>query len=67
MADSPTTGDVLITTEGGRHLLSIVPYPHRLALSNYDVALAIARKWAEANRVHVWRAIDQTVTKLPLD
>lgn len=67
MADAPSTGDVLITTEGGRHLLSIVPYPHRLTLSDYDTALSIARKWAEANRVGIWRAVDRTVTKLPLD
>jgi hypothetical protein len=67
MADAPSTGDVLITTEWGRHLLSIVPYPHRLTLSDYELALSIAKKWAETNRVHVWRAVDGTVTKLPLD
>lgn len=67
MADAPSTGDVLITTEGGRHLLSIVPYPHRLTLSDFALALQIARKWAEANRVQVWRASDGTVMKLPLD
>jgi hypothetical protein len=67
MAEAPSTGDVLITTEGGRHLLSIVPYPHRLTLSDYSLALQIARKWAETNQVHVWRAVDETVTKLPLD
>lgn len=67
MADTPSTGDVLITTEGGRHLLSVVPYPHRLTLSDYDLALKIATKWAEANQVHIWRAIDGTVTRLPRD
>lgn len=67
MADSPSTGDVLITTEGSRHLLSVVPYPHRLALSDYNLALNIAKKWAENNDVHVWRAIDGAVTKLRLD
>ena len=64
MADSPAAGDVLITTEAGRHLLSVVPYPHRLTLSNYDLALDIARRWAETHAVHIWRAMDGTVTKL---
>ena len=42
MADSPANGDVLITTEGGRHLLSVVPHPHRLSLAEYAAALQIA-------------------------
>ena len=66
-ADSPSNGDVLITTEGGRHLLSVVPHPHRLSLSEYAVALQIARRWADANKVAVWRANDGVVTKLPRD
>lgn len=67
MADSPLNGDVLITTEGGRHLLSIVPYPHRLSMGEYSLAFQIAKKWAEANNVNIWRAADGAVTKLPLD
>ena len=53
MVDVPATGDVLITTEGRRHLLSVVPYPHRLTLGDYDLALDIARRWAETNAVEV--------------
>jgi len=64
MVDAPATGDVLITTEGGRHLLSVVPYPHRLTLSDYDLALDIARRWAETNAVEIWRAQDGSVIKL---
>ena len=64
MSDSPSNGDVLITTEGGRHLLSVVPHPHQLSLSEYTVALQIARRWAVANKVAIWRAIDGVVTKL---
>jgi hypothetical protein len=66
-ADSPANGDVLITTEGGRHFLSIIPHPHRLSLSEYAVALQIAQKWATANGVSVWQTADGTVTRLPRD
>ena len=67
MVDSPSDGDVLITTEGGRHLLSVVPHPHRLSLSEYAVALQIARRWAKANNVAVWRTAEGVVTKLTHD
>ncbi len=67
MADSPSNGDVLITTEGGRHLLSVVPHPHRLSLSEYTVALQIARRWAQANKVEIWRTTEGVFTKLPRD
>jgi hypothetical protein len=63
--EGPSHGDVLITTEGGRHLLSIVPHPHRLSLSEFSTALEIARKLADANRARVWRATDGVLTKLP--
>ncbi len=67
MAETPADGDVLITSEGGRHLLSVVPHPHRLSLSEYTLALQIARRWAEANKVAVWRTDEGVFTKLPLD
>lgn len=67
MTGAPSDGDVLITTEGGRHLLSVVPHPHRLSLSEYAVALQIARRWAETNKVAVWRTDGGEVTKLPRD
>ena len=67
MADSPADGDVLITTEGGRHLLSVVPHPHRLAMNEYSLAFQIARKWAAINNVNVWRKIDGVITKLQPD
>ena len=66
-ADSPSHGDVLITTERGRHLLSVVPHPHRLSLSEYALALQIARRWAEANNVAVWSTNDGVFTKLSRD
>jgi hypothetical protein len=67
MDDTPSDGDVLITTEGSRHLLSVVPHPHRLSLSDYAAALQIARRWAAANNVAIWRTSDGAVTKLQTD
>ena len=67
MADTPANGDVLITTEGGRHLLSVVPHPHRLSLSEYAVALQIARRWAQTNKAAIWRTSDDVFTKVPRD
>jgi hypothetical protein len=62
--DVPANGDVLITTEGGRHSLSIVPNPHRLTLSDYALALHIARRWAEANHVGAWHTSGGELTRL---
>jgi hypothetical protein len=67
MGDRPSNGDVLITTEAGRHFLSIVPHPHRLSLGEYAIALQIAKRWADANRVSVWRTASGETTKLPHD
>jgi hypothetical protein len=67
MADSPTNGDVLITSEGGRHLLSVVPHPHRLALSEYPIALDMAKRWAAANNARVWRRADGIIEKIRFD
>ena len=67
MLDSPSDGDVLITTEGDRHLLSVVPHPHRLSLSEYAIALQIAKRWAKANNAVVWRTADGVVTRLAPD
>lgn len=66
-ADAPSNGDVLITTEGGRHFLSVIPHPHRLSLSEYTLALQIAKRWAAANDVAVWRTSEGVLTKLPRD
>ena len=65
MPDGPSNGDVLITKEGGRYLLSIIPHPHKLTLANLTPALEIALKWAEANKVRVWQTVDGVTSKLP--
>lgn len=67
MVDSPSDGDVLITTEGDHHLLSVVPHPHRLSLSEYAVALQIARRWAKSNNAAVWRTAEGVVAKVSPD
>ena len=65
--DRPSHGDVLITTEAGRHFLRVVPHPNRLSLGEYSIALQIARRWADANHVSVWRTTSGEFTKLPRD
>lgn len=67
MADSPLNGDVLITTERGRHLLRIVPHPHRLTVGEFGLAIQIAKKWAKINKVDVWRTDDGVATRVHLD
>ena len=67
MSESPSHGDVLITTEGGRYLLSVVPHPHRLSLSELHIALQIAKRWALANDAAVWRSAEGIFTKVPTD
>ena len=67
MVDTPSDGDVLITTEGGRHFLSVVPHPHRISLGEYAVALQIARRWAKSNNVAVWRTAEGVVTRVTQD
>lgn len=67
MVDDPSPGDVVITSESGRHFLSISPHPHRLSLAEYGRALQIAKKWADTNDVSIWRRADGELTKLPRD
>ena len=67
MVDSPPDGDVLITTKGGRHLLSVVPHPPRLSFSEYAIALQLAKRWAKTHDAAVWRTTDGVVTKLAQD
>jgi hypothetical protein len=64
-SDRPSNGDVLITKEGGRYLLSIVPHPHKLMLGALSPAVAIAMRWAAANNVTAWQTIDGVTSSLP--
>ena len=65
--DVPSNGDVLITTKGGDHFLSVVPYPHRLSFSRLPQAIEVAARWAKANNANVWRDANGEVVRLSLD
>jgi hypothetical protein len=67
MFETPAQGDVLITSENGRHLLSVVPHPHRLALGDLATAMQIAKQWAHANNARVWRSTGGELSKVVLD
>ncbi len=62
--EEPSNGDVLITSEGGVHFLSVVPHPHRLSFKDLDRAVAIAVQWADANKANVWRKADGRTFRL---
>jgi hypothetical protein len=64
VADRPVDGDVLITSTAGSHLVSVVPYPHRLSFGNLTHAVQLARKWASTNGVMIWHAEDGHVAPL---
>jgi hypothetical protein len=63
----PANGDVLITSENGVHLLSVVPHPHRLSFKDLSRAVTIAVQWANANDAQVWRKADGRTSRLPAD
>jgi hypothetical protein len=65
--DVPSHGDVLITTKGGDHYLSIIPYPHRMSFSQLPKAIEMAARWAKANHANVWRDANGEVVRLQLD
>ena len=63
--ERPSDGDVLITSESGVHLLSVVPHPHRLSFKDLSRAITIAVQWANANKAEVWRKADGKTLRLP--
>jgi len=60
----PMPGDVLITSVGSRHLISIVPHPHRLSFKDLAAAKAIAVKWSEATGCDLWHETEGVVQRL---
>jgi hypothetical protein len=62
--ERPSNGDVLITSDAGIHLLSVVPHPHRLSFKDLPRAVAIAVQWARANNADVWRQADGKTFRL---
>lgn len=63
----PSPGDVLVTTEAGVHLVSVVPHPHRLSFKKLSEAIGIARKWADANRGEVWHRVNGKTLTVQMD
>jgi hypothetical protein len=63
----PSNGDVLITTKGGDHFLSVIPYPHRLSFSQLTQAIEVAARWAKANKATVWRDANGEIVRLRVD
>ena len=61
----PSSGDVLITTTSGNHLLSVVPQPHRLSFEDLSRAMEVAAQWAKANGSDVWRVVGNEIVKVP--
>ena len=62
--DEPSDGDVLVTTEGGVHFLSVVPQENRLRFTQLSRAIALALNWAHANGSEVWRKTDGRTFRL---
>ena len=63
-ADGPSHGDILITTEDGVHLLSVVPHEHRLSFRHLPHAINVALNWAHDNGIEVWRKTDGRTFRL---
>src|ERR1051325_10601245 len=59
----PMPGDVLSTSVGSRHLISIVPHPHRLSFKDLAAAKAIAVKWSEATGEDFWHETEGGVQR----
>jgi hypothetical protein len=51
----PSAGDVLVKSDKGTHVVSVVLNPHQLSFSELSDALNIAAKWANDNGSRVWR------------
>lgn len=64
LADEPSDGDILITTERGVHFLSVVPHQHRLGFRHLPHAMNMALNWAHANGCEVWRKTDGRTFRL---
>ena len=62
----PSRGDVLITSEAGRHFLSVVPKPHCLSFKDIRSAIEFARKWTDAKGCRVWHSANGTTARMPI-
>jgi hypothetical protein len=56
--NTPLPGDLLITSEGRRYLLSVIPQDHRLAFGDWFTALEFAMRSSIENNADVWCALE---------
>ena len=54
----PLPGDLLITSEGSRYLLSVIPQAHRLGFKDWLKALDFAMRSSIENNADVWCALE---------
>ena len=54
----PLRGDLLITAEGHRYLLSVIPQGHRLGFRDWLTALEFAMRSSIENDADVWCALE---------
>lgn len=62
--NQPAPGDVLITTDHGVHLISVVPYRDRVSFKRLSHAVDVAERWAEVNQANVWRKANGEIKKV---
>jgi hypothetical protein len=67
MADQPVHGDILITSDGRSHLISVIPHPHRMGFATLASAVQLAAKWAAANQASIWHSSDGQIRRLQVD
>jgi hypothetical protein len=61
----PHEGDALVTSEGERHYLSVIPSPHRMSFKELSHAVDMAKRWAERNGANAWQKVQDQITKIP--
>jgi hypothetical protein len=66
-SDSPATGDVLITTEAGRHLLRVLPNPNRIMFAHLADAVEVAKQHADNANARIWRVVDGETKLVTID
>jgi hypothetical protein len=58
MDETPDTGDILITSDGSGHSVSVVPNRSQVRYDRLGPAIAIARRVARIGHVRVWHTSD---------
>jgi hypothetical protein len=56
--NAPLPGDLLITPQGDRYLLSVIPQGHRIGFKDWLAALDFAMRSSIENNADVWCAAE---------